>query len=127
MDNVQKQEISGILTRMRAAGVSPRPVWAGGRLLVVCGGVIAALGSIVSMLLLVAASGATPGNYLWSVLALAAGGLLGLLVAASGFVRLAVTSRMRVVPLSVLVVVIALVLPWLLAAIAGALGGGSVA
>ena len=127
MDNVQKQEICGILTRMSAAGVSPRPVWAGGRLLVVCGGVIAALGSLVSMLLVVAASGATPGNYLGSVLALAAGGLLGCLVAARGFVRLAVTSRMRVVLLSVLVVAMGLVLPWLLAAITGALGRGSVA
>jgi hypothetical protein len=79
------------------------------------------------MLLLVAASSAAPGNYLGVVLALVLGGVLGSVVAARGFVLLAVKGPLRVTLLAVVVGISGLAAPWIVAVVTGAVGYRSVA
>ena len=88
---------------MSNTGVAQTTARSRGRLLVAAGGAVAALGSLASMALLVAASSAAPGNYLGVALALALGGILGSVVAARGFVLLRVRGALRATLLAVLV------------------------
>jgi hypothetical protein len=99
-----------------------------GQLLVGAGGVVAAIGSLASFPLLVAASSsAAPGNCLGVVLALVLGGVLGSVVAARGFVHLAVGSPLRVALLALVVGISGLAAPWIIAVVTGAVGYRSVA
>ena len=112
---------------MSTTGVAQKTARSRARLLVAAGGAVAALGSLASMALLVAASSAAPGNYLGVVLALALGGILGSVVAARGFVLLGVRGALRATLLAVLVGFSGLAAPWLFSFVTGVVGYRSVA